>query len=276
MRSCAYVFQRFFTAINSSFIIRKNIFTFPEPVDKSIANLPNITKMLHHGRQGCLPFQPTDTACDSSCIPYFYWPEIQQLCQGQEGLRPPQYDVDTKCHLLSMGDPYLKIGPFLLENKNTEGNYVAQIHNIVSPVEMEAIKEKTQARLKATPYSVGNKNLDFSYDRTSKVHYLSERTDSLTGKLTKRLELAMAYNMYLAERPYTSENYQIMNYGIGGKIGLHLDTNNAQQENGIGGGRFTTAMLYLSTVEAGGRTIFPKLLLSVKPEAGSLLYWHLR
>ena len=232
--------------------------------------------MLEHGRQGCLPFQATDKDCGSSCIPYFYWPEIQQLCQGQEGLRPPRYDVDTKCHLLSMGDPYLRIGPFLLENKNTEGNYIAQIHNIVSPVEMEAIKEKTQARLKATPYAVGGKNLDFSYDRTSKVHYLSERTDNLTRRLTKRLELAMAYNMYLADRPYTSENYQIMNYGIGGKIGLHLDGSTAQHDIGIGGGRFATAMLYLSTVEAGGRTIFPKLLLSVKPEAGSLLYWHLR
>ena len=174
-----------------------------------------------------------------------------------------------------MGNPYLRIGPFLLENKNTEGNYIAQIHNIVSPVEMEAIKEKTQARLKATPYAVGNKNLDFSYDRTSKIHYLSERTDNLTRRLTKRLELSMAYNMFLTDRPYTSENYQIMNYGIGGKIGLHLD-GDPQGETAIGGGRFTTAMLYLSTVEAGGRTIFPKLLLSVKPEAGSLLYWHLR
>ena len=175
-----------------------------------------------------------------------------------------------------MGNPYLSIGPFLLENKNTEGNYVAQIHNIVSPTEMEAIKAKTQARLKATPYSVGNKQLDFSYDRTSKIHYLSERTDNLTGKLTKRLELAMAFNIYLPDRRYTSENYQIMNYGIGGKIGLHLDTSDTPSDNGLGGGRFTTAMLYLSTVEAGGRTIFPKLLLSVKPEAGSLLYWHLR
>jgi len=210
-------------------LVRNNIFTFPEPVGKSIPYLPNITQMLEHGRQGCLPFQATDKDCGSSCIPYFYWPEIQQLCQGQEGLRPPRYDVDTKCHLLSMGDPYLRIGPFLLENKNTEGNYIAQIHNIVSPVEMEAIKEKTQARLKATPYAVGGKNLDFSYDRTSKVHYLSERTDKLTRRLTKRLELSMAYNMYLSDRPHTSENYQIMNYGIGGKISLHLDTNTGQQ-----------------------------------------------
>ena len=43
-----------------------------------------------------------------------------------------------------------------------------------------------------------------------------------------------------------------------------------------GGGRLTTAMLYLSTVESGGFTIFPKLGLFFKPQAGSLLFWKLR
>ena len=205
-----------------------------------------MTELLEQGRQGCLPFEPEDKSCSSSCITYFYWPEIQRLCQGEEGVRPPRYDVSTKCHLLSMDNPYLKIGPFLLENKNTEGNYVAQIHNIVSPAEMEAVKEKTKTRLKATPYLTGQELQEFSYDRTSKVHYLSERTDNLTRRLTKRLELAMAYNIYVADRPYVSENYQIMNYGIGGKIGLHLDTGDDIQENGVGGGRLLSLFLPFS------------------------------
>ena len=42
------------------------------------------------------------------------------------------------------------------------------------------------------------------------VHYLSERTDNLTFGLTKRLELALGFNMYLPGRPYTSENYQVI------------------------------------------------------------------
>ena len=72
-------------------------------------------------------------------------PEVRQLCQGsEEGLRPAQYDKvscnpilddnqrdddfqDTKCELLLMGDPYLKLGPFLLEHKNKAGNYIAQV-----------------------------------------------------------------------------------------------------------------------------------------------------
>ena len=34
---------------------------------------------------------------------------------------------DTKCELLLMADPYLKLGPFLLEHKNRAGNYIAQV-----------------------------------------------------------------------------------------------------------------------------------------------------
>ena len=34
-----------------------------------------------------------------------------------------------------------------------------------------------------------------------------------------------------------------------------------------------TFMVYLSSVEAGGHTVFPQAGISVKPEAGSALYW---
>ena len=40
-----------------------------------------------------------------------------------------------------------------------------------------------------------------------------------------------------------------------------------------GGLRIVTLMIYLSPVEAGGHTIFPKPGISVRPEVGSVLYW---
>ena len=68
-----------------------------------------------------------------------------------------------------------------------------------------------------------------------------------------------------------------MNYGFGGLISLHMDASgNDQQDSFIGGGRFTTAMVYLSEVQSGGFTIFPKLNLFFKPESGQLLYWNLK
>ena len=38
----------------------------------------------------------------------------------------------------------------------------------------------------------------------------------------------------------------------------------------------TTAMLYLTSVSAGGRTIFPRLGLSIQPKAGNLVFWNTR
>ena len=65
-----------------------------------------------------------------------------------------------------------------------------------------------------------------------------------------------------------------MNYGFGGLISLHMDAD--QDDSFIGGGRFTTAMVYLSDVQSGGFTIFPKLNIFFKPESGQLLYWNLK
>ena len=70
-----------------------------------------------------------------------------------------------------------------------------------------------------------------------------------------------------------AENYQLMNYGFGGLISLHMDEDG---QFNVGGGRFTTAMLYLSEVQSGGTTIFPKLNLAFRPQPGQLLFWHLR
>ena len=69
-----------------------------------------------------------------------------------------------------------------------------------------------------------------------------------------------------------------MNYGFGGLISLHMDAygSDEQTDKFIGGGRFTTAMVYLSEVQSGGFTIFPKLSLFFKPEIGQLLYWNLK
>ena len=54
---------------------------------------------------------------------------------------------------------------------------------------------------------------------------------------------------------------------------LHMDEDG---QFNVGGGRFTTAMLYLSEVQSGGTTIFPKLNLAFRPQPGQLLFWHLR
>ena len=71
-----------------------------------------------------------------------------------------------------------------------------------------------------------------------------------------------------------SENYQLMNYGVGGIIESHTDVSAGPplRLEDPGGQRMVTFMAYLSKV-AGGRTVFPMLGVSVQPEPGSALFW---
>ena len=41
----------------------------------------------------------------------------------------------------------------------------------------------------------------------------------------------------------------------------------------VGGPRMMTFMLYLTSVESGGSTLFPQAGISVTPKLGSALYW---
>ena len=54
---------------------------------------------------------------------------------------------------------------------------------------------------------------------------------------------------------------------------LLLSVTNSPECQTRGGLRFATFMVYLSSPEFGGNTIFPQAGISVKPEIGSALYW---
>ena len=97
---------------------------------------------------------------------------------------------------------------------------------------------------------------------------MSERNDDLAAKVTRRMERALAMNIFSPSYRYSSENYQLMNYGYGGQISLHLDATADPLDMNIGGGRFTTAMVYLSSLKSGGFTVFPQLGLFFQPVAG--------
>ena len=78
---------------------------------------------------------------------------------------------------------------------------------------------------------------------------------------TQRLELATGLS--IAQHRMDSENYQIMNYGLGGAILTHRDTDNLNLDDDSfseswrqGGPRLATIMFWLKTPAHGGRTVF--------------------
>ena len=242
--------------------------TSEEPVEETVFDRTDIKRLMNKGKDSCSPF-------DTDCKEYFEASAINHLCQGISS-RPPEKDINVKCDLLDYNDPYIRLCPFKLESHNTDGNYVGVIHDLMSSQEIEAMKNKAKGNMKATPYSIGNIQEEFSYKRSSKIKYVSERNDDLALKITRRMEHALKFNIFSPNYRFNAENYQLMNYGFGGLISLHFDARNQYYSNQIGGGRFTTSMVYLSDPESGGFTIFPKLGLYFKPQSGNMLFWNLK
>lgn len=74
------------------------------------------------------------------------------------------------------------------------------------------------------------------------------------------------------QEPAASDEYHVINYGLGGQIEVHVDYWSEDNKR-AGGARLATFLLYLAAVEAGGRTVFPGLGLAATPERGAALLW---
>lgn len=107
--------------------------------------------------------------------------------------------------------------------------------------------------------------------RTSSTHYFADsRRDA--AMLARRIDDLLGLDRAHAE------TMQGQRYLPGEQYRHHCDffrTERAhwQRERLRGGQRTWTAMVYLNNVESGGATDFPRLGLSIQPEAGMLLVW---
>ena len=79
-----------------------------------------------------------------------------------------------------------------------------------------------KGRTISTPYLENGKSKTFSKKRTSKVMYMNELLVHEAQKISRNIELLT--KLHLKSDLYASENFQVMNYGVGGKISYHTDT----------------------------------------------------
>ena len=88
----------------------------------------------------------------------------------------------------------------------------------------------------------------YSKLRTSKVMYMNELLVPEVMRLSKKVEQVTRFK--LKDDKYGSENFQVMNYRIGGRISTHLDsvggrTKDTSEAEEVGGFRVTTFIVYI-------------------------------
>jgi len=191
-----------------------------------------------------------------------------QLCQGRS-LRSALRDKDTKCQFIHNSDPYLLVGPFKLEHLNLDPP-VGIFRDFYSERECDSILKRGQGNIKSTPFQIGRETSFYTSQRVSKRLHLNEQQFQQGLESSKRIGLATKWTVHTEKG--ASDDYNIINYGIGGQIEIHVDYWNINNKREAGA-RISTFMGYLSDVESGGRTVFPGLGLSVPPEKGSALFW---
>ena len=252
------------------------------------------------------------------------------LCNNERFMwRTQDMIMNLKCRFLNHLKPYLKIGPFAIEELNFNPAVVL-FHKFLSRKETSYIEGSGKIKMKRSRIFRNRASMKSraSIKRTSKESHIAEkdyrfpvteqylgwdnqglfRTDyGITKKtcpdyppnvqdniiindqkmylLTKRIELA---TRLVLDRPYASESYQVVNYGIGGQFDVHRDNIGYHTTEGrntsistdyrlwysLTGGRQSTFMAYLSTVEIGGGTSFPLLGLKSMPVAGDAVFWN--
>ena len=136
-------------------------------------------------------------------------------------MRPPFLEKKLKCIWLHHNNPYLRVGPFKFEFKNHNPE-IGLFHEFMTAIETQNIQELARGKMKSTPCSYVGGSTNYHKLRTSKVMYMNENLVPEAMVFSKRIELATRFKLN-AEK-YASENFQVMNYGLGGKINLHDDT----------------------------------------------------
>ncbi|MDE2561760.1 MAG: 2OG-Fe(II) oxygenase [Sphingomonadales bacterium] len=149
-----------------------------------------------------------------------------------------------------------------------EGLEIYGVANFFSPEECEHLIRITDAVARPSP--TYNNNSDGG--RTSYSGDV-DPCDPFIQMLQRRID------DLLGIEPGYGETLQVQRYRKGQQFRSHFDYFNTgtsywPEEQERGGQRSWTAMGYLSDVEEGGSTDFPKVDVSVPPQRGALLVWN--
>ncbi|XP_054550406.1 prolyl 4-hydroxylase subunit alpha-2-like isoform X2 [Talpa occidentalis] len=240
-------------------------------------NLPYFVKLLEEEKAGKLGNGGSETkqeSLSSGQQKHLKEQEVyESLCRGEGVKLTPQKQKRLFCryhHGNKM--PQLLIAPFKEEDE-WDTPHIVRYHDVMSDEEIKRIKEIAKPKLRRSRiFASASDFVESDEIRVSQSVFLEEEEDPVIGQVNRRIQIITG----LSDK--TAELLQVADYGIGGFFRPHLDYFlgpgiKSLDIDGIGD-RVATFLSYMSDVEAGGATVFPKLGAVFSPKKGTALFWY--
>ncbi|EDW67591.2 prolyl 4-hydroxylase subunit alpha-2 isoform X1 [Drosophila virilis] len=196
-----------------------------------------------------------------------YTTDYARGCRGQF-----VQQTNLICKYKFRPSPFLRLAPLKMEVLVVKP-FIVAFHDVLSPHEIGELQQLAMPLLKRTTVYDSNAGLHGSVKgtRTSKGIWLSRSHNNLTKRIGRRISDMTGFHLE------GSTSLQVMNYGLSGHYALHTDYFNTAEliaPESPTGDRIATVLFYLSDVEQGGDTVFPRIEQAFKPERGKALLWY--
>lgn len=196
---------------------------------------------------------------------------IKNLCKRSNNQRSRREKCFKKFQFIDYQlSPELKIEVLHEEPR------VFRIFDVISEEEAAHLLRSALPKLQRSTIQAGSgiATTDF---RIAKTAWLSKTLDPFIERIGKRISEMLRLDLS------DSEDLQVVNYGLGGYYGPHLDaarTTMARDNDSLPisslkqNDRMATILIYLNNVEIGGATVFPRIGLTVQPIERSAVVWY--
>ncbi|KAK7094265.1 prolyl 4-hydroxylase subunit alpha-1-like isoform X2 [Littorina saxatilis] len=183
------------------------------------------------------------------------------VCQYKPGFSVPSY-VTFKVEILSLVPA------------------ASLIYDVIYDEEIQVLVDFAKENLGTARIGNDNARVDLK-SRTSQLSWVHDDQSPVVRGLSQRVKVmtGLEVEQRFPKGPSSAESFQVLNYGMGGHYNPHYDTY-ARDVRPLSthlqpaGNRIATVLFYLSDVEKGGSTVFPRAGISVAPRKGAALVWY--
>lgn len=195
----------------------------------------------------------------------FYNAAYELMSQQSEVINIPYIDVSNNS--IALPDRTVKL------TSTFYPPFVAVIDSFLSNKECDQLIKSSEGKLKNSRVvsPIDGSFADHDARTSTSCGFQRGATDLIT-KIEKRIEALLHWP------EIRGEGLQVLHYEKGAEYRPHFDFFDPKHPNhkeitGKGGQRVGTLLMYLSDVESGGGTCFPKINLEVRPKKGTALYF---